>query len=160
VRGSHLADGFVRFGGRLANTTAPSAPAPNFACTDTQCTVTTPPEVPASSVSPLVQVTVTTPGGTSFVSPRTLFRYTGPPPAAPPAPTVQFLSPASGSAGAALVIGGTGLDQGQVFFGTVPGLHASCGPALCTATAPAGAGQVQVTVRTEGGSSGLPFTYT
>jgi hypothetical protein len=73
---------------------------------------------------------------------------------------VQFLSPASGPAGVALVIGGTGLDQGQVFFGTVPGLHSSCGPALCTATAPAGAGQVQVTVRTEGGSSGLPFTYT
>lgn len=160
VRGSHLTDGFVRFGSQLANTTAPSAPAPNFACTDTQCTVTTPPEVPASSVSPLVQVTVTTPGGTSFVSPRTLFRYTGPPPAAPPASTVQFLSPASGPAGVALVIGGTGLDQGQVFFGTVPGLHSSCGPALCTATAPAGAGQVQVTVRTEGGSSGLPFTYT
>ncbi|HEY4458332.1 MAG TPA: IPT/TIG domain-containing protein [Pseudonocardiaceae bacterium] len=159
VRGNHLADGFVRFGTQLANTTAPSAPAPNFGCTDTQCTVTTPPEVPAPSVSALVPVTVTTPGGTSLVNPHTLFRYTGPPPAAP-APVVQFLSQSSGPAGTALVIGGTALDQGQVFFGTVPGLHSSCGPTLCTATAPTGTGQVEVTVRTEGGSSGLPFTYT
>lgn len=160
VRGSHLGDGFVRFGARLANTTSPSAPAPNFACTDTECTVTTAPEAASPPVFALVPVTVTTPGGTSLITPRTLFRYFGPPPAGPAAPTVKFLSASSGPAGAALVIGGTGLDQGQVFFGAVPGRHSSCGTTLCTATAPAGTGQVEVVVRTEGGSSGLPFTYT
>jgi hypothetical protein len=159
MRGHQLADGFVRFGSRLANTAAPSAPSPNFACTDTQCTVTTPPEIPATSAA-LTPVTVTTPGGTSLIIPLAVFRYVGPPPAAPPAPAVRFLSQNSGPAGASLVIGGTNLDQGQVFFGAVPGSHSSCGPTLCTATAPAGAGQVEVTVRTEGGSSGLPFTYT
>jgi hypothetical protein len=40
------------------------------------------------------------------------------------------------------------------------GAHSSCGRTLCTATAPAGSGQVQVTVHTAGGSSGLPFTCT
>ena len=159
VRGDHLADGFVRFGGQLANTTAPSAPAPHFACTDTQCTVTSPPQVPASAAA-LTPDTVTTPGGTSAISPAALFRYVGAPPAAPPAPTVQFLSQNSGPAGTSLVIGGTDLDQGRVLFGAVAGLHSSCGPTLCTATAPAGTGQVQVSVRTAGGTSGLPFTYT
>ncbi len=150
VHGQHLADGFVRFGTQLANTTAPSAPSPTFTCTDTACTVATPPGFG------IVPVTVTTPGGTAFAG---AFGYLGPPPPAPPAPIVRFLSQSSGPAGTSLVIGGTDLDQGQVSFGAVPGLHSSCGPTLCTATAPTGTGQVQVTVRTEGGSSGLPFTY-
>lgn len=154
VHGHNLADGFVRFGTQLANTTAPSAPSPSFACTDTACTVTTPPGFG------LVPVLVTTPGGTSPITPLVLFGYVGPPPPAPPAPVVRFLSQSSGPAGTSLVIGGTNLDQGFVTFGTVPGPHSSCGPTLCTATAPAGSGQVQVTVHAAGGSSALPFTYT
>ncbi|WP_395293236.1 IPT/TIG domain-containing protein [Kitasatospora hibisci] len=148
VTGTHLTDGFVLFGGVPASGT----------CTDTACTVTTP------GGSGSVPVTLVTPGGSAAAP--TAFDYTGAPPAPPAAPTVTNLTTKSGPAagGTQLYVQGSDLTYGSVAFGGVPAAHVSCGPAFCSATAPAGTGTVDVTVTTAGGTSAPVaadrFTYT
>jgi hypothetical protein len=107
---------------------------------------------PAGSLG-TVDVTVTTPGGTSATSNADQFTYT-----TPPAPTVMSLSPASGptSGGTAVTVAGTNLTGATaVKFGTTAATTFTVNSATqVTATAPAGsAGTVDVTVTTPGGTS-------
>ncbi|MBO1416402.1 IPT/TIG domain-containing protein [Streptomyces sp. FH025] len=129
-------------------------PAPGT-CTDTACTVTT----PGGSGSAAVAVVGT--GGTLHVP--TPFDYVGAPPALPSAPVLSGLNTPSGpvAGGTQIIVTGDELASGTVAFGGVPASRSSCGPQLCTATAPAtdGAGPVEVTVTTAGGTS-APVTYT
>lgn len=149
VTGSHLADGFVLFG---------NDPATDASCTESSCVAHAP------GGKGTVPVTVVTPGGTDTADDG--FTYSGPPPAAPPAPVVTRLTPSSGpaSGGGHAYVQGTNLAQGTVFFGDRPAEHVSCGPAFCSATPPAGAGTVDVTVTTRGGRStavpGGRYVYT
>ena len=119
---------------------------------------------PAEVAGP-VDVTVTTPGGTSALNaPADQFTYT-----APPLPTVTAVSPTSGltTGGSPVTITGTDLTGATaVMFGTVAatGLSNNTSSSL-TAVAPAQvAGPVDVTVTTPGGTSALnapadQFTY-
>ena len=116
---------------------------------------------PAESAG-TVDVTVTTPGGTSATSPpNDSFTYFA-------APTVTGLSPTQGpsSGGTAVLISGTNLTTPgtiTVDFGTVPGILTFDSPTSIQATAPAGTGIVNVTVTNEGGTSAIStadqFTY-
>ncbi|MFI6446254.1 IPT/TIG domain-containing protein, partial [Kitasatospora sp. NPDC050543] len=102
-----------------------------------------------------VQVTVTTPGGTSNGLPYT---YT-----LPPAPTLSVLSPSQGTAagGNTVTIVGTNLTTtSAVKFGTTSASFTVVSDSTITAVSPAGSGTVQVTVTTTGGTSnGLPYNY-
>ncbi|MFD4657230.1 IPT/TIG domain-containing protein [Kitasatospora sp. NPDC058444] len=149
VTGESLAGAMVLIGG---------VPAPG-GCTDTACAVTTP------GGSGSAAVTVVGPGGTA-VAPAA-FDYTGAPPAPPSAPSLSGLNAPSGpvGGGTAVVLTGADLAGGAVSFGGRPAARHSCGPQLCTATAPAAdrPGPVDVTVTTAGGTSGpglVTFTYT
>ncbi|MFE7526849.1 IPT/TIG domain-containing protein [Kitasatospora sp. NPDC057542] len=146
VAGESLAGAMVLVGG---------VPAPGT-CTDTACTVTTP------GGSGSAAVTVVGPGGT--VEAPAAFDYTGAPPPPPVAPSVSGLNTPSGpvGGGTAVIVTGEDLAGGTVSFGGWPATRASCGPQLCTATAPAAdqPGPVDVTVTTAGGTSGpVAFTY-
>ncbi|MFF1909914.1 IPT/TIG domain-containing protein, partial [Kitasatospora sp. NPDC058218] len=104
-----------------------------------------------------VQVTVTTPGGTSN---GLTYTYTG-----PPAPTLGTVSPTQGASA-----GGTSVTlTGSHFTGaTAVKFGASAAPSftvsadsVITTVSPPGSGTVQVTVTTPGGTSnGLTYTYT
>ncbi|WP_327683258.1 IPT/TIG domain-containing protein [Kitasatospora sp. NBC_00458] len=148
LTGTNLDNGFVLFGGAVAA----------GSCTGTGCTVT----APGGSGS--VPVTVVTPGGAATAA--ATFDYTGAAPPAPPAPAVSGLTTSSGPAagGTQIYVQGSNLANGTVSFGGVPATRYSCGPALCSATAPAGSGVVDVTVTTAGGASAPVvadrFTYT
>ncbi|MER8105579.1 IPT/TIG domain-containing protein [Kitasatospora sp. NPDC094016] len=124
-------------------------------CTDTACTVTTP------GGSDTADITVVAPGGT--VPAPADFEYTGAPPPRP-VPSIVHLTPnGPGQDGEQVIIVGDDLAAGTVAFDGDPAAHFSCGPQLCTATAPAAdaPGPVDVTVTTAGGTSApLPFTYT
>jgi hypothetical protein len=133
--------------------------APGFTCSATQCTVNSPAGAPAS----VVDVTVTTPGGTSPTSPADLFTYT----AGAEAPFVKGISPNSGpsTGGTVITITGQGFAGAtEVDFGDPPATNVSCTPTQCTATSPPGTGTVAVTVKGPGGTSVLSpadqFTYT
>lgn len=145
LTGSNLDNGFVLVGGSVAA----------GSCTSTGCTVTTP---GGSGSTP---VTVVTPGGSAAAG---AFDYTGAAPPAPPAPAVTGLTTATGPAGTQIYVQGTNLASGTVSFGGVPATRSSCGASLCSATAPAGTGVVDVTVTTAGGTSAVVaadrFTYT
>ncbi|MFJ1709445.1 beta strand repeat-containing protein, partial [Kitasatospora sp. NPDC088346] len=104
-----------------------------------------------------VQVTVTTPGGTSN---GVAYTYTG-----PPAPTLGVVSPNQGTSAG----GNTVTLTGSHFTGaTAVKFGASAAPSftvsadsVITAVSPAGSGTVQVTVTTPGGTSnGVAYTYT
>jgi len=98
-----------------------------------------------------VDITVTTPGGTSATNANDKYTYTQ-----PPVPTVTAVSPTSGvSTGTALVtITGTGfVGATAVKFGTAVATFSVNSSTTITATAPAGTGTVNVTVTTPGGTS-------
>ena len=110
-----------------------------------------------------VDVTVTTPGGTSATSSADQFTYI-------PLPVVTGVSPNSGpsSGGTVVTITGsnfsTALNGTSVQFGSAAASNVSCTSAnQCTATSPAGSGTVAVTVITSVGASpsnsGDLFTY-
>jgi hypothetical protein len=140
----------VSFGMSSGNVTADSA---------TSVTAT----APAGSVG-AVDVTVTTPGGTSATSSADTFTYVAAP---PPAPTVTGVNPTSGSTdgGATVTITGTNLAGATaVQFGKTTATVSADSATSVTATAPTGsAGAVDVTVTTPGGTSATSsadtFTY-
>ena len=114
---------------------------------------------PAGAAGP-VDVTVTTPGGTSTTSSSDLFTYVA-------APTVTSIAPTAGptAGGTSVVITGTNLDSATaVDFGANAATVTADSATSITATAPAGsAGTVDVTVTTAGGTSATSvsdaFTY-
>jgi len=109
-----------------------------------------------------VDVTVTTPGGTSLTSPVDQYTYTA-------LPTVTGINPTSGpaSGGTTVTITGTNFSRdATVKFGSANGLNTIISSTTSmTATAPAGtAGTVDVTVTTGSGTSTTSpadqYTYT
>ena len=136
-----------------------TTPAPGFTCSATQCAVNS----PAGTAASVVDVTVTTPGGTSSTSPADQFTFgVGPPP-----PSVSSISPNSGpsTGGTVVTITGAGFSGAtEVDFGDPPATDVRCNATSCTATSPPGTGTVAVTVKGPGGTS-VPspndqFTYT
>jgi IPT/TIG domain len=112
----------------------------------TQITATAPPGSTGT-----VDVTVTTPGGTSSTSYADQYTYAS-------VPTISSLSPASGptAGGTVVTIAGTDLiGATDVEFGSTPATSFTVeGPTQITATAPPGStGTVDVTVTTPGGAS-------
>jgi hypothetical protein len=117
---------------------------------------------PAESAGPVdipVDVTVTTPGGTSATSPADQFTYLA-------APALTGISPAAGPAtgGTLVTITGTSLAYATaVDFGSTPVTIVSDTATQISVTSPAGAGVGEVTVTTPGGTSGASsanqFTY-
>jgi RHS repeat-associated protein len=125
---------------------------------DTSVTVLAPMHAPG-----VVDVTVTTPGGTSQMVPADHFTYVP-----PPRPVVTAIGPTSGSTvgGYFVTILGSGFTQAsQVTFGGTPSAPFSViSPGEITARAPAEpAGTVDITVTTLGGTSDCidadHFTY-
>lgn len=99
-----------------------------------------------------VEVTVTTPAGTSVGTAAGSFTYVW------PAPTVTALSPATGPASGwtPVTVTGTGLaGVTAVSFGGTGAEIVATGPTSLTAIAPPGTGTVAVTVTTPGGTSTL-----
>ena len=97
-----------------------------------------------------VDVTVTTPGGTSATSAADRFSSTL------AAPVVAGLSPGigTGTGGTTVSISGTSLaNASSVSFGTTAGTIVSDSASLIVVTAPAGSGMLDVTVTTPGGTS-------
>ncbi|MGI2032706.1 putative Ig domain-containing protein [Rhizobium panacihumi] len=122
--------------------------------TDTELSVSAP-----AGAAGVVTVAVTTPGGTSVVTPGSAYTYLA-------VPTVSSLSRSSGplGGGTAVTITGTGFTPGAtVQFGGVSATSVIFGSASSlTATSPSGsAGPVNVIVTTAGGVSaaGPQFTY-
>jgi hypothetical protein len=108
----------------------------------------------------VVDVTVTTPGGTGATSANDRYTYT-----VPSAPTVTGLSPASGFASFSVVVTGTNFTGASgVNFGANAATFTVNSDTSLTATVPAGSGTVDVTVTTSGGTSATGvadhFTYT
>ena len=107
-----------------------------------------------------VDVTVTTPGGTSATTSADQFTYDA-------APTVTLLVPTAGptAGGTSVIITGTSFTAGSIVkFGTNAATVTSVSPTSITATSPSGAaGAVDVTVTTPGGTSATSgsdkFTY-
>jgi hypothetical protein len=104
-----------------------------------------------------VDVTVTTPGGTSAASASDRFAY---------APTVSAISPAAGPTGGGtlVTITGTGFAGAtEVIFGTTPGTIVTVSPTTITAYSPPGTNYACVTVTTPSGTSASApadiFTY-
>ena len=125
---------------------------------DTQITATSP-----SGTAGLVNVTVTTPGGTSAISAADQFTYVA-------APTVTAVSPIAGptAGGTSVTITGTGFlaaaSTGAVKFGAGVATYSIVSDTQITATSPSGtAGPADVTVTTPGGTSAISaadrFTY-
>ncbi|MEU8569589.1 IPT/TIG domain-containing protein [Streptomyces pathocidini] len=130
----------VSFGGTPATFIVNSA---------TQITATAP-----AHAAGAVNVTVTSPGGTSNAVPYTYVA----------APTITSISPPSGptSGGNTVTITGTGFGGATaVTFGPNPATSFTIvSPTQITATAPAGTGSVNVTVTGPGGTSNaVPYTY-
>ncbi len=131
----------------------------------TSFTVNTAGQVTATSPSGspgTVDITVTTPGGTSVTGPADTFTFVA------PAPVVTGVAPANGTTagGTSVVIGGTGFTGvSAVRFGPAPATSFTVnGATQITATSPARvAGPVDVTVTTPGGTSATAaadvFTY-
>ncbi|MGE0543365.1 MAG: IPT/TIG domain-containing protein [Dehalococcoidia bacterium] len=143
----------VRFGDALAT---------GVNCTGTTgtvCSVHTP-----AAANPYenkeVEVTITTPGGTSAVN-YFLYRV--------PAPTVTSLIPNQGPGGSVVMIAGTNFDtdpgETTVAFGSIEASNVTCASMTqCTATAPPGNGVVNVLVTVAGQTSANTpaddFSYT
>lgn len=132
-----VGDAIVRFGRRIAA---------DVVCgTVTACIVRTP--AGAGGVT----VTVTTPGGTSRVTPSSRFTYE-------PVPKITRLGSSSGprSGGNVIVVEGRGFVVGAttVRFGSRPSARVTCtSSTTCKAKVPAGVGTVEVIVATPGGTS-------
>jgi hypothetical protein len=130
--------------------------------TDTQLVVFS----PLATTLGAVDVTVTTPGGTSATSPADKFFYNA---TGAVAPRISAISPQFGSPGGGtlVTITGTGFDQTTstaVLFGLTAATNVTVvSPTTITALSPAGVGAVNVTVVTFGGpsntSSASLFTY-
>ncbi|MCL4433930.1 MAG: IPT/TIG domain-containing protein, partial [Actinobacteria bacterium] len=112
-----------------------------------------------------VNITVTSPGGTSSTSSADEFTYQAP---APPRPTVTSITPTSGptAGGTSVTITGTNFtSSATVMFGTITATAVTVNSATSiTATSPAESpGTVNVTVTTTGGTSSISstdqFTY-
>ena len=107
-----------------------------------------------------VDVTVTTPNGTSTTSAADQFTYNG-------LPTVASINPNSGppTGGTVVIVTGTGfLGATAVDFGAAPAtIFAVNSPTQITALSPSGTGTVDVTVTNAGGTSATSaadqFTY-
>ncbi len=101
--------------------------------------------------SGVVDVTVTTPGGTSGTSSADHFSYIA-------APAVTALSPTTGPAGGGTLVTITGTNftgASVVDFGTIAATNLTVvSSTKITADSPAGSGVVDVTVTTPGGTSG------
>jgi hypothetical protein len=126
-------------------------PASSFSVlSDTSISATSPPVPPTSAGT--VDVTVTTPQGTSTTSPADLFTYVAPGPVA----TVTGVSPSSGpdTGGTNVVISGTGLTGATtVDFGTISVPFTLDDGNLTATSPPAARGVVDVTVTTPNGAS-------
>jgi len=97
-----------------------------------------------------VNITVTTPAGTSKITPTDLFTYTA------PRPAVSGVSPNGGSAagGTAVTITGTGLAGATgVRFGAAAAAITADSSTQITVTSPPGRGTVAITVITAAGAS-------
>jgi hypothetical protein len=120
---------------------------------DTELTATTP-----AHAAGTVDVTATTPKGTSTVSSADRYTYDA-------VPAVSAIAPASGGQGTVVTITGTGFAAGaKVKFGTKAATSSTLVSATqLKATVPAGAGTVDTIVTTPGGgsatSSSDQFTY-
>ncbi len=132
----------------------------------TDVTVTSPTTVtavdPAHAAGP---VTVTFADKAGVATSSQLFTYLAPAGPGTTPPTVVGISPTSGppGGGETVTIGGTNLcGATAVFFGTTPatitGISADCTSA--TVTEPPGAGTVQVTITTPGGTAISPIDFT
>jgi hypothetical protein len=132
----------------------------------TSITVNSPSSIttsPPAESTGTVDVTVTTPGGTSFTSAADEFTYSA-------APTVTAISPRGGTAagGTSVTITGTNFSAGAttVAFGTGAATNVTVSATSITATSPAAtdAGPIDITVTTPGGTSTTSpadmFTYT
>lgn len=122
---------------------------------DTSVTATAPPG------TGVVDITVTTPEGTSTTSPADQFTYIVRP------PVVKSIVPASGSAGGGTtvtIVGANFQDASAVLFGSNPATTFQVDTShAITATSPAGSGTVDITVITPQGTSAAiaadQFTY-
>jgi hypothetical protein len=136
-------------GANLSNASAVSfgvTPATSFSVVGpTQISAVAPP-----GTAETVDVTVTTPGGTSPTGTSDHYTYVA-------APTVSGLSPNAGSAGGGTGVTITGTNftgATAVHFGVASATNVSVvGATSITATSPAGNGTVDVTVTTAGGTS-------
>jgi hypothetical protein len=125
---------------------------------DTQLTAVSPPGVGT------VDITVTTPGGTSASSTADQFTYTT---AATSVPAVTAIAPDTGpaSGGTTVTITGSGFtDASAVTFGPLSAGMTIISDTQLTAVSPPGVGTVDITVTTPGGTSASgtadQFTYT
>ena len=139
IHGTNLADAtMVSFGGVAGMISSDSA---------TQILVSAPPG------NGTVDVSVTTPGGTSTAG---MFTYTSSSPTPPARPVVTGISPASGAAGGgtSVTIAGSGLaNAGKVSFGGAAGTITADSGTRITVKSPPGKGTVTVTVTTQGGTA-------
>ncbi|HEV2655410.1 MAG TPA: IPT/TIG domain-containing protein, partial [Ktedonobacteraceae bacterium] len=125
---------------------------------DTQISVVSPAEDPSEPSNP-VDVTVTTPNGTSAMSSADQFTYL---------PKVDSISPTSGpeAGGTTVTITGSGFTGATaVSFGSTAGTDVTVvSDTQITVVSPAGSGRVDVTVTTSAGTSQTStadqFTYT
>jgi hypothetical protein len=138
------------------------ASAVKFGSTTVSYTVTNATQISATSPagSGIVDVTVTTPGGTSATGSGDRFTFVAPP------PTVTSVSPTTGPAagGTQVTITGTNFTGAtSVKFGSATATYTVNSATQISATSPAGANMVDVTVTTAGGSSATgasdQFTY-
>jgi hypothetical protein len=138
------------------------ASAVKFGSTTVSYTVTNATQISATSPagSGMVDVTVTTPGGTSATGSGDRFTFVAPP------PTVTSVSPTTGPAagGTPVTITGTNFAGATaVKFGSATATYTVNSATQISATSPAGAGLVDVTVTTAGGTSATgasdQFTY-
>ncbi|MDR7224981.1 IPT/TIG domain-containing protein [Aminobacter aminovorans] len=147
----------------ITGTNFSSATAVSFGGTPaTSFTVISPTQITATSPAGagIVDVRVTTVGGTSAVSAADRFTYI-------PAPTVTSISPTSGptAGGTTVVITGTGFSGASaVTFGATAATGYTVNSATqISATSPAGTGTIDVRVTTGGGTSATSaadqFTY-
>jgi hypothetical protein len=172
ITGTSLAGAtVVRFGGVAGTITADSG---------TQITVTTPPATgtadmtvttaaitassgrqAAGTGAGTVNITVTTPAGTSKITSKDDYTYTA------PRPAVSGVSPVGGSTagGTTVTVTGTGLAGATgVHFGGVAGTITADSATQITVTSPPGKGTVTLTVTTPAGTSPVTaagrFAYT
>ena len=131
-----------------------TSPAPSFQQPSTSTLIATAP--PGAGT---VDITVTTTSGTSLPVTTDRFTYVG-------VPIVTSVVPASGpsSGGTSVTVSGTNLQGAEaVDFGSAPAAVTSDSPTEIVATAPPGAGTVDVIVHNASGSSAISggdrFTY-
>ena len=145
----------VRFGGTAGTITADSA---------TQLTVTSPPSTSTAAITAgpgaqrtaagtgagIVDITVTTPGGTSPHTAADHYTYTA------PRPAVTGVSPPGGgtAGGTTVTLTGTGLAGATaVRFGAAAATITAGSATQLTVTSPPGTGRVDITVTTPAGTS-------